>query len=116
MPLTSEVPLVLVVRSTGDIAWPVLVSTAGNYLGACTTYLLARAAVKRWRPPEATSHAFAIGRRFGAPALLLSWVPIIGDGLVALAGAARVRFTVFSLWVLIGKASRYTTVAWLAQP
>jgi membrane protein YqaA with SNARE-associated domain len=115
LPLASEVPLALVVRRTGNMMWPVLVSTIGNYLGACTTYLLARAAVQRWRPPDATSRAFAIARRFGPPALLLSWLPIVGDGLVALAGAARVGFSVFSFWILLGKASRYAVVAWLAR-
>ncbi len=54
-------------------------------------------------------------RRFGQPALLLSWVPVIGDVMVALAGAMRVPFTRFSLWVALGKAARYVAVAWAAS-
>jgi membrane protein YqaA with SNARE-associated domain len=50
-------------------------------------------------------------RRYGAPALLLSWVPLLGDAIVAAAGAARMRFLPFSLWTLAGKAARYTVLA-----
>jgi membrane protein YqaA with SNARE-associated domain len=53
-------------------------------------------------------------RRHGAPALLLSWVPIVGDGIVVLAGATRVPFLPFSLWTAAGKGARYAVVAWLA--
>ncbi len=118
LPVASELPLALVVRGTGDVAWPVMVATAGNYLGACTTYALARAAVRRFAPPEGSTsrRAIAIVRRYGAPALLLSWVPILGDGLVAVAGAARMPFGVFSVWTAAGKAIRYGLVAWAARP
>jgi membrane protein YqaA with SNARE-associated domain len=51
--------------------------------------------------------------RFGAPALLLSWLPIVGDAIVALA-AARHRFGVFSLWVFVGKLARCAAVAAIA--
>lgn len=117
LPLASELPLVLVVRSTGEVAWPVIVATAGNYLGACTTYALARAAVRRFAPSaESTSpRAIATVRRYGAPALLLSWVPILGDAIVAVAGAARLPFAWFSLWAVLGKAARYALVAWAVQ-
>lgn len=54
-------------------------------------------------------------RRYGQPALLLSWVPLIGDALVALAGGMRLPFLRFSFWTLLGKASRYLAVAWAAS-
>jgi membrane protein YqaA with SNARE-associated domain len=117
LPLPSEVPLVLVVRDTGSLFWPVLVATCGNYLGACTTYILARWAVQRFAPTGSTRwrHASAAVARFGAPALLLSWLPVIGDALVAVAGAARMPFGRFSLWTALGKAARYLFVAWAVQ-
>ncbi len=116
LPLASEVPLAMVVRRHGDVLLPVAIATLGNYLGACTTYGLARAAGGRLGSPSASNspRAFALFERYGAPALLLSWVPIIGDAIVLLAGFARVRFLPFSLWTAIGKAARYATVAWLA--
>ena len=115
LPLASEVPLAMLIRSSGHVMWPVIVATAGNYLGACTTYFLVRAAVRRTASPGSGSRAVALIRRFGAPALVLSWVPIVGDGLVALAGGAGIGFGAFSLWVVLGKAGRYAVIAWLAR-
>ncbi len=114
LPLASEVPLALVVSRDGSLWWPVAVATLGNYLGACTTYALARAAATRLSP-RAADHpprALAWFQRYGPPALVLSWVPVVGDGIVALAGAARVPFVTFSLWTAAGKAARYLVVAW----
>jgi membrane protein YqaA with SNARE-associated domain len=116
LPLASEVPLALIVRREGDLVWPVVVATLGNYLGACTTYGLARAAAARLAAAAAarSSRALIWFHRYGPPALVLSWVPVAGDGLVALAGATSVPFGVFSFWTAIGKAGRYLVVAWIA--
>ena len=43
LPLSSEVPLVVAIRQSGGWPIPVLIATLGNYLGACTTFYLARA-------------------------------------------------------------------------
>ena len=43
--------------------------------------------------------------------MLLSWVPLVGDVLVLLAGAARMPFWIFLAWTTLGKASRYMAVA-----
>jgi membrane protein YqaA with SNARE-associated domain len=119
LPLASEPMLILLVRTRGEVAVPVLIATAGNYLGACTTYLLARAAAERLGPVSKAvkghARAVALVERFGQPALLLSWVPIVGDAIVAVAGGVGIRFLPFSLWVIAGKLARYSTVAWLAQ-
>jgi len=116
LPLSSEAPLALLVRSHNQIVLPVLVATLGNYLGACTTYWLGRRAAQALGKSEAKqredSRAARLLKRFGQPALLLSWVPVIGDALVALAGAMRVPFVSFSVWVALGKAARYAAVAW----
>lgn len=115
LPLASEVPLALLVARDGEIFWPVAIATAGNYLGACTTYGLARLAAARFATPsDHPPRALRWFTRYGPPALLLSWVPVVGDGIVVLAGAARVPFTRFSAWTVIGKAARYAVVGWLA--
>ena len=118
LPIASE-PMLVALVLRGDVVAPVLIATAGNYLGACTTYLLARAAVRRVDAVRkaAAGHrrAVAIVERFGQPALLLSWVPIVGDAIVAVAGAAGIRFAAFTFWVIAGKLARYSAVAWLAR-
>ena len=115
LPFASEVPLAVVVRRHGDFFLPVAVATIGNFAGACTTYVLARAAAAQIAPQSAKPpRALVLFERYGAPSLVLSWVPIIGDAIVALAGAARVRVLPFSLWTIAGKALRYAAVAWIA--
>ena len=116
LPLSSEVLLAIVVRRRGDFLVPVAVATLGNYLGACTTYVLARAAAARLVRPSLAhpGRALALFERYGAPALVFSWVPIVGDAIVVLAGASRVRFVPFSIWTALGKTTRYAFVAWAA--
>ena len=117
LPLSSEVLLAIVVRRREDFLIPVAVATLGNYLGACTTYLLARAAAARLVRPstEHPGRALALFERYGAPALLFSWAPIVGDAIVVLAGASGVHFVPFSIWTTLGKATRYAFVAWASM-
>lgn len=120
LPLSSEIPLVVYVRSYDRFLLPVVIATAGNYLGACTTYWLARRAAQALGKGQATteesqSRSARLLRRFGQPVLLLSWVPILGDALVALSGAMRLPFRTFSLWVALGKGLRYAAVAWASS-
>jgi membrane protein YqaA with SNARE-associated domain len=122
VPLSSEVPLAYLVHSRQALVLPVVVATAGNYLGACTTYWLARAAVRaverRRREPSLASarrlRALALVRRWGAPVLVLSWVPVLGDALVAAAGVLRLPFASSAVWLAAGKLGRYLAVAWAA--
>ena len=113
LPLASEVPLAVVVRRHGDFFVPVAIATLGNFLGACTTYGLARAAATKLTTKR-SSRALALFERYGAPSLVLSWVPLIGDVIVAIAGASRVPVIAFSCWTVTGKAARYAAVAWIA--
>ena len=117
LPLSSEAPLAALVYQRGEWIVPVLVATLGNYLGACTTYGLARAAARAAggdTPGRMQLRATRLVATYGAPAMLLSWVPLVGDALVAVAGAAAMPFARFSIAVVIGKAARYGVVAWIA--
>jgi membrane protein YqaA with SNARE-associated domain len=122
LPLGSEVPFAYLVHSRQEAALPVAVATAGNYLGACTTYWLARGAIRILqtrrleRESLATRHprAVAFVQRWGAPALVLSWVPVVGDLLVAAAGALRLPFATCSICLIAGKLARYLALAWTA--
>ena len=119
MPLGSEAALAAVVGLRGELVVPVLVATAGNVLGAGTTYWLGRGTSRvfgrRREPARKGARAARLLRRHGAPALLLSPVPVIGDVLVALAGATRVPFGAFLFWVAFGKGARYAAVALTAS-
>ena len=105
-------PLAFVIKNSNSWIVPVVVATIGNVLGACTTYWLARTAVTV-APPGGTKarRAAALLERYGPPALLLSWVPLIGDVLVLIAGAVRMPVWTFVGWTTVGKAARYLAVA-----
>jgi membrane protein YqaA with SNARE-associated domain len=112
LPLSSEVPLAVEVARTGGWVVPVLVATLGNVLGACTTYGLARLAITAApEPSPRVARAARLLARHGPPALLLSWVPLIGDLIVALAGAARMPMVTSVAWTTLGKLARYIVVA-----
>lgn len=113
VPLSSEPPLIFLVKSEELMVAPVLVGTLGNAIGACTTYWISRRAAQALKKPRqfSKSRTARLYRRYGQPALLLSWVPILGDGLVVLAGATRLRFWDFCFWMTLGKGLRYFALA-----
>jgi membrane protein YqaA with SNARE-associated domain len=117
LPLGSEAALIAIVLKERTLALPIAVATIGNYLGACTTFLIGRglrtAIDRRREPTQKERHAVRLVERYGSPALVLSWVPIIGDVIVAVAGGAGIRFVPFSFWTVVGKFARYVAVAWL---
>ncbi len=92
-------------------------ATLGNYLGACTTYVIGRGVRRRLEAARrpAQERAARLVATYGAPALLLSWVPVIGDAIVLAAGIAGTRFASFSLWAIAGKLARYVAVAYGAR-
>ena len=119
LPLGSE-PVLIAAILGGHPVWPsVAVATLGNVLGSCTTYWLAYRAVialdRRGTRPFDASRAARLVRRFGQPSIVLAWVPIIGDALVAIAGAVRMPFLPFLVWLTAGKAARYVAIAWGAK-
>jgi membrane protein YqaA with SNARE-associated domain len=46
-------------------------------------------------------------RRFGPRACLLSWLPVVGDPLCAVAGWLRLPFWPCVAWMALGKCLRY---------
>ena len=95
-----------------------LAATAGNVTGAIVNFVLGRFLLRfenrRWFPvgPENRSRAQALFERFGRPVLLFSWLPLIGDPLTLAAGLLRMPFSVFFVYVTIGKAARYAALLW----
>lgn len=115
VPIGSEPALVAIVRSSGEIALPVAIATAGNVLGAATTWWIGKrlgTALEAKRPPSSwDARARRMFERWGQPSLLLAWLPLVGDAIVLVAGAAGVKAGPFLVWVTIGKAARYIAVA-----
>jgi membrane protein YqaA with SNARE-associated domain len=112
LPLSSELLLVALVRMhPGQVPAILAVATLGNTLGGMTTYALGRWARGHVTPAAATSPWAARVRRWGAPALLLAWAPVVGDLLCALAGYFRVPGWRAALSMAAGKLARYWALA-----
>ena len=112
LPGNSEIVLAAVVKGgSAPLAAAIAVATLGNTLGGMTTYGIGRLLPSRI--PE--GKAIARVRRFGAPALLLSWLPFVGDALCAAAGWLRLNWIACTLAMAAGKAARYIVVAQAAM-
>ena len=111
LPGGSEAVLFAVLKLHPDQYWLALgLATVGNTLGGMSSYLIGRIIPQRkgLRGLEAV-------RKYGSPALLLSWVPLIGDPLCVAAGWLRLNPWLAALFMGSGKFARYLVIASIAQ-
>jgi len=119
VPIGSEWLLVLMLVKGYPAPATILTATAGNCLGAVTTYLVGvyggRWLIERVFRVSAEQQEQARGyyRRYGIFSLFFSWVPIIGDPLCLVGGLMRINFWLFSALVASGKLLRYIVTAWI---
>lgn len=112
LPGGSEAVLFGVLKLHPGQWWTALaVATLGNTLGGLSSYWLGRLI-----PQRQTIKGLAAVRRYGAPVLLLSWVPIIGDPLCVAAGWLRLSPWWSALSIALGKFLRYLLIAFLTAP
>jgi membrane protein YqaA with SNARE-associated domain len=115
LPMGSEPAVFGLVKLNPQMFWPaVLVATAGNTVGGAISWWMGYAAERtyehvRHRPPS-EARALAWLHRFGPKACLLSWLPVVGDPLCAVAGWLRLDFWPCVVYMAIGKFARYLTM------
>jgi membrane protein YqaA with SNARE-associated domain len=108
-PLPSEAALYAYLRLHPEsTALAIAVATLGNTAGGMTSY-----AVGRFVPPKEFK-GIRLVKRYGAPATLLAWLPIIGDALCVAAGWLRIRWLPVLLFMAAGRCARYVVVSLLA--
>lgn len=106
-PGASEAVLLALVSSWPDALFTALtVATVGNTLGSMTSY-----AIGRFFPKKVSNRALDWLQRWGVYALLLSWLPLVGDALPLAAGWLRIHWFKSLIFIMIGKAGRYTALA-----
>lgn len=142
LPMGSEPAVFGLVKLQPELFWPaVLVATLGNTLGGALTWWMgvgARRAAEglrhRHHPHEASAGAAESAStlasasaprsradqramqwlaRFGPKACLLSWLPVVGDPLCAVAGWLRLPFWPCVAYMAVGKFARYLTMTGL---
>ena len=119
LPLGSEWLLILMLVKGYPPTATIFCATAGNSLGAFTTYLVGLYGgkwliekVMRISASQLES-AHRYYRRYGTFSLFFSWLPVIGDPLCLVGGMMRVNTWLFFALVVSGKLLRYMVVAWI---
>lgn len=104
LPGGSELALAAVLAH--DVAlWPaaLALATVGNSLGSLLTYWMARLL-----PARQHIHRWVV--RHGSKALLLAWLPVVGDALCVAAGWLRLPWLPCLGWIAAGKLLRYLAI------
>ncbi len=109
IPLPSEAALFAYVHVYPDrAALAVAVATAGNTAGGMTSYALGRLV------PQRELKYLGTVKSYGAPVLLLAWLPLVGDALCVAAGWLRIHWAAALGFMAVGRLARYVVVASLA--
>jgi len=107
LPGGSELVLLGVLKLHPELFWPaILLGTLGNTLGGMVTFGMGFMLPQT----QQLKHVEKV-RRYGTPALLLAWAPVIGDVLCLSAGWLRLNPWHASLFMAAGKFVRYYIIA-----
>ncbi len=107
LPGGSEAVLFGVLKAYPETLWPAIgLATLGNTLGGMVSFGMG------WLLPQTQQlkHVEKV-RRYGTPALLLAWAPLIGDALCVAAGWLRLSPWQAALFMALGKFARYWIIA-----
>jgi membrane protein YqaA with SNARE-associated domain len=116
LPFYSEFLLLTFVAAGHDPLMLWGAASLGNTLGSCCNWFLGRYMLhfegRRWFPftharLQRSQNWF---RRYGQWSLLLSWMPVGGDGLTFVAGMMQLPFARFFILTGIGKGLRYAAL------
>jgi membrane protein YqaA with SNARE-associated domain len=110
LPMGSEPAAFAYARLNPDHFWLVVaVATVGNTAGGALDYWLGRGVRGALRAERSTRYLRWL-ERMGPAALVLAWLPVVGDPLCALAGWLRLPFWRCIAWMALGKGLRYVAV------
>ncbi|MEO6410910.1 MAG: YqaA family protein [Burkholderiaceae bacterium] len=116
VPMGSEPAVFGLVKLNPDMFWPaILAATAGATLGGMLTWWMgygAEHAYEHLTHKNPKFRALRWLRKFGPKACLLSWLPVVGDPLCAVAGWLRLPFWPCTMYMAIGKFGRYLVMTW----
>ena len=114
LPLGSEPALFGLLQLNPSLFWPAIgIATLGNTLGGAVSWWMGLGASKvADKYAHSRHHLRALDwlERLGPKACLLSWLPIVGDPLCAVAGWLKLPFWPCVGYMAIGKFMRYLTM------
>lgn len=115
LPGTSDAAFAAIVWQQPHLAWYAwLFASAGNSLGGIVSFMMGRMLPEKIRH-KISPRTITRLQRFGAPSLLLSWLPVAGDALPIAAGWLRLRWLPCILFLCLGKTMRYGLLLWILK-
>lgn len=117
-PMGSEGILLYLINGGGTAILLIAVAALGNTLGSLVNYYFglkgfAYIVERGFVTQSRAERSHRLFEKYGAYALLLSWMPVIGDPITLIAGAARYDVRFFTLIVAFAKTARYVFVAFM---
>jgi len=114
----SEALLLYDISQNYNLTLLLISATLGNTLGSLINYFIGLKGVdylrsKKVAKEKQLNKAHDYFEKYGAWALLLSWVPIIGDPITLIAGVLKYDIRKFIVIVLFAKGMRYIMIAWM---
>lgn len=111
-PLGSEALLIYDIKEGYNLYLLLFFATLGNVLGSVVNFYLGLKGEdycekKGYLKEKSIKKYKSFFDKFGGFALLLSWVPLIGDPITFIAGILKYDFKMFLFFVTIAKFGRY---------
>lgn len=107
----------LIIERNNPTIYLVMLATLGNTLGAITTFYIGYFASTKYPPkninPQHFDKANVLIQRYGSIALVMSWLPVLGDVLCLVAGWVRLNFVKSLCFITLGKFARYFLISLL---
>ena len=104
LPFSSEAAFLLALNSDIPTFSALFFASTGNILAIIVNYFLGYFIYEKTKDKLFASKvgvkAYTFGHKYAYFALLLSWLPIIGDPLTIVAGLVRLRFIYFILIII----------------
>lgn len=120
LPISSEALLIYYVHDERSALLLLLSAGFGNTLGSLVNYYMGKKGSEYLIKKEKISttrlqKSEDIFEKYGGYALLLSWVPIVGDPLTLVAGMLYYDIKKFIIFVSISKFGRYALIVGFLQ-
>ena len=114
LPMGSEFAVFGLLKLSPELFWPaILVASVGNTIGGAISWWMgygAETLYERMKHKRLEMKALAWLERLGPKACILSWLPVVGDPLCAIAGWLKLPFWPCVFYMAIGKFARYVVM------
>lgn len=117
LPFSSEVAFIAAIKNDMPIANALFFASSGNVLAIIVNYYLGFFLYEKMHlkleKSKVGKKSLDYGHRYGYSALVISWLPIIGDPITIVAGLVRLNFLYFLIIAGSLRVFRYVFMAYL---